>query len=320
MRSAALAPIAGVITMLAVCAAERESGQDRASERVAPRPLHIDMAAVDRNGNPVSDLRPQEFEVWITGYRVPIESVKFVSPGNGSGRTIVLLLDDLAVPPILESRVKDAARHFVRLMGPDDRLAVMRLDGDVMTLTNDPEPLRRAIDNYHTRSLPMRRDDAGRHVLTTVATLARQLAEVPGDRKVIVGIGAGWLLDRPIPGVTGLDSLAVEWVDAMRAAASSNVVFYAIDPAGLGIVPRADSGSSGFARETGGHAFINTNDVEGAVESTWREAATYYVLTVGDPPFGRKLDLREVDVRVLRKGVTVRARRGIGPATRLEAR
>jgi hypothetical protein len=104
-----------------------------------------------------------------------------------------------------------------------------------------------------------------------------------------------------------------EWVDAMRAAARPNVAFYVIDPAGLGVAPRADSGRSGFARETGGHAFLNTNDLKGAAETIWREAGTYYVLNVVDPPVGRKLDLRELDVRVLRKGVTVRSRRGIPP-------
>jgi hypothetical protein len=42
-----------------------------------------------------------------------------------------------------------------------------------------------------------------------------------------------------------------------------------------------------------------------------RETANYYVLDVADPPVGRKADLRQLEVRVLRKGVTVRARRWI---------
>ena len=74
---------------------------------------------------------------------------------------------------------------------------------------------------------------------------------------------------------------------------------------------RALSGSSGFARETGGYAFANTNDVDGAVERIMREAGFYYVIGIADPPVGRKADLRELDVRVLRRGVTVRARRAI---------
>jgi hypothetical protein len=42
-----------------------------------------------------------------------------------------------------------------------------------------------------------------------------------------------------------------------------------------------------------------------------REASTYYVIAVADPPVRRTSDLRELDVRVLRRGITVRARRAI---------
>jgi VWFA-related protein len=311
VRPLAALGVAGLCAALVHAQAGRPAPGE--GEQAVARTIHIDVAAVDRSGKPVVDLRPQEFEVWITGYRVPIESVHFVTPGREGGRSVVLVLDDLAVPQQLEPRVKETARHFVSLMGPDDHMAVVRLDGDAMKFTADPAPLRRAIDAYHVRAVPMRIDDAGRHVLTTIATLARQLAEAPGRRKTIVAIGAGWLFDRPIPSTVGLADLRREWVDAMRAAASSNVAFYVIDPAGLGVARFPDSGSSGFARETGGHAFINTNDLTGAAESIWRDAGTHYVLSVADPPFGRKLELREVDVKVLRPGVTVRARRGIGP-------
>jgi len=48
-----------------------------------------------------------------------------------------------------------------------------------------------------------------------------------------------------------------------------------------------------------------------AAERIMREAGSYYVIRVADPPVGRKANLRELDVRVLRRGVTVRARRAI---------
>ena len=71
------------------------------------------------------------------------------------------------------------------------------------------------------------------------------------------------------------------------------------------------NGSSGFARETGGHAFRNTNDYNGAVDRIMRDSWSYYVITVADPPVRLTSDLRELDVRLGRRGVTVRARRAI---------
>ena len=38
--------------------------------------LLIDAVAVDSHGMPVMDLKPAEVEVWISGYRVPIESIE----------------------------------------------------------------------------------------------------------------------------------------------------------------------------------------------------------------------------------------------------
>ena len=92
--------------------------------------------------------------------------------------------------------------------------------------------------------------------------------------------------------------------------ALANVSLYVIDPAGVSMA-RVDSGGTGFARETGGFAFTSTNDLNGAADRIMREAANYYLIGVGDPPVGRGADLRELDVRVLRRGVSVRARRTI---------
>ena len=60
----------------------------------------------------MTDLKPDEFEVWISGYRVPVEEVAFVTP-ESSPRTIVLLLDNAAVGVDLAPRVKETARALV---------------------------------------------------------------------------------------------------------------------------------------------------------------------------------------------------------------
>src|SRR5215212_1913443 len=92
--------------------------------------IQIDMVAVDKNGVPVVDLKPEEVEVWIGHFRVPIESFTVVTPNaNPSGRLTVLILDDVTLPVQMISRVKDVARRFVNKMLPDDRMAIVSLDG-----------------------------------------------------------------------------------------------------------------------------------------------------------------------------------------------
>jgi len=290
------------------------------TERGAAR-LVIDAVAFDRNGAPVVDLKQEEMEVWIGHFRVPIETFTVVTPATDqrAGRLTVLVLDDVTLPIPLAERARDVARRFVNRMLPGDRMAIVTLDGSSMETTDDRTRLIRTIDAYGVRSaglMPV--DRLGEHVLKTIGTLSRQMIEAPrlrsgqagGERKTIVAIGSGWLFDRPIPPASEGMNPRQEWIGAMQAMALANVNFYVIDPAGVGIT-RVDGGAAGFARETGGLAFLSTNDPNGAADRIMREAANYYLLGVGDPPVGRGADLRELDVRVLRRGVSVRARRTI---------
>lgn len=288
------------------------AGPQTPVERGSAR-LLIDAVAFDRNGAPVVDLKPEEMEVWIGHFRVPIETFTAVTPATDrrTGRLTVLVLDDVTLPLPLAGRAQDVARRFVNRMLPGDRMAIVTLDGSSMESTDDRTRLLRTIDAYGVRSaglIPI--DRLGEHVLTTIGALSRQMVEAGLERKTIVAIGSGWLFDRPIPPpAVGLDPRR-EWIGAMQAMALANVNLYVIDPAGVGI-SRADGGASGFARETGGLAFVSTNDLNGAADRIMREAANYYLIGVGDPPVGRGADLRELDVRVLRRGVSVRARRTI---------
>jgi VWFA-related protein len=272
--------------------------------------LRLDVVVIDENGAPVTDIRPSELEVWISGYRVPVTDVFAITPASHP-RTVLLLLDDAAVPATLAPRVREAAKAFVELRRPGDRLFVARLLRGRIEDAGERAELASVIDRYSPQGFPFRLDDIGQHVLTTVAALAAGFPEASDVRHAIVGIGAGWLFDTPMP-PPGVRDLEAEWRAAMRAMAASHTSLYVIDPGGIEVRrPGGYAGSSGFARETGGHAFLNTNDLAAAAARIWAEAGTYYMLAMEDPPVQRTAELREVEVRVLRKGVTARARKGI---------
>jgi VWFA-related protein len=302
--------VAALVVVSAVALGHAQS-QPPAGARESAALVQIDVVALDANGIPVTDLRQDEVEVWIGGYRVPISTFTPVTAASdGGGRMIVLLLDNVTVDLPSSPRVREVARRFVNRMLPGDRMAVIGLDGDTMESTDDRGALLRAIEAYRTPSLGVvRLDSAGQQVLRTIASLSRQVAESPG-RKTIVGIGTGWLFDTPIPPPQVGANLRPEWTEAMRSLAFANANVYVIDPRGLGST-RVTSGSAGFAREAGGHTYMNTNDFNTAVDRIMREAGSYYLLGVGDPPIQRKADLRPLDVRVHRRGVTVRARRWV---------
>ena len=276
------------------------------------RQLQIEAVAFDRKGNPVADLKREDVEVWISGYRVPVESISAITPASAErpGRLVVLLLDNLTVEPRMVLRVREVARRFVTRMLPEDRMAVVLLDGGLMEITSDQPKLLGRVDSLNQTGGLVPPDHLGVQVLTTISAVTREMSEGPERRKAIVAIGSGWLFDTPIPPPQVGREVRQEWLDAVRALASADVNLYVIDPTGVGS-SRAGTGNDGFARDAGGHAFINTNDLTGAVDRILREADNYYVIRVGDPPVGRGAALRELDVRSKRRDVTIRARRAV---------
>ena len=290
-------------------------GFDGAARQAAepPRPgaaLQIDAVAVDRNGLPVMDLRPQEFEVWIGPYRVPIDTVTVVTPESaGSERTTVLILDDLTITHEQMPRIRDIARRFVNRMAPGDRLAVTTFNATAAEFTSDRAKLLKRIDDFNVAaSSALRLEDLGERFLDVLKVMSTQLVELPSHRKTFVAIGSSWLFDAPLPPPVAGRDLAPQWIDAMRAMASAHASLYVIDPGGVGARPVR---GAGFADQTGGRAFVNTNEFDGAVDRVMSEAVSYYILSIGDPPVRKGAPLRDLDVRVLRKGVTVHARRAI---------
>ena len=284
------------------------------SQTQGTRQLVIDAVAIDRDGAPVMDLRQDEFEIWVGKYRVPIETFVPVtaSSADRAAQVMVVVLDDFALPQQVIPRGRDVARRLVTRLPSDDGMAILTLNGDRMDSTSDRARLLSRIDSWNNRATGhFTADTLGAHVFDTIGGIARSLAEAPGGRKTIIGVGASWVFDRPIPIPTvGIRDLRPEWTAAMRAASIANAALYVLDPSGVGGTP-VTGGDTGFAAYTGGHAFLNTNDLEAAADRIMAEARNYYLFGVADPPFQRKADLRDLEVRVSRKGLTVRARKAI---------
>ena len=282
--------------------------------RTPGRMLEIDVVALDGKGMPIEDLRRDELEVWIGGLRIPTETFIKVTPADDperAARTLVLLLDDITLSPTGVARAREVARRFANRLTPGESMVVMTLSGGTAKGTADRDALLRAIDGYNVRASGfMRPDDLSAHMLTTLTSVSRQVAEAPGRRKAIVAIGAVWLFDTPTPPPNSNRPVVKELTEALRAMAAANVTLYVIDPGGVGMSPVL-SGTDGFARDTGGYAFANSNDVYAAVDRVMRETSNYYILRIEDPPVFKTHELRDVDVRVKRRGVSVRARRAI---------
>jgi VWFA-related protein len=160
--------------------------------------------------------------------------------------------------------------------------------------------------------------NAKRREITFAALLgiAAHAANIPGRKNLV------WLTA----------NLPFSGVDIARALGRANIAIYPVDARGLltralplgqrndssalagylRLSPGAESGPTGLntmqelADETGGRAFVNTNDLSSAIRKAVEDAAVTY--TLGFYPDGDSLDgkLHELKVHVNRAGVEVR--------------
>ena len=92
----------------------------------------------------------------------------------------------------------------------------------------------------------------------------------------------------------------------MTGAARANVSVYAVMPVRISTPIMLTGGIVDF---TGGNGFVNTSSFEKFVDDLWSEAGNYYLL--GYWPVSNR-ELHSIDVKVVRKGLHVHARRRRG--------
>jgi VWFA-related protein len=180
------------------------------------------------------------------------------------------------------------------------------------------------------------------YYLSSVGTLARvseYLEAVPLRKKAIVWLSVGVPLDTDALGdivlsVHGGPTMADTEAEraimiAMRRAIDraqrANVAIYGLSPAGLDGIrnynfahPRSPLPPErqfteflqAMASNTGGRAFINTNDLLPAVAQVLNETSSYYLIGYSPNPRGDAGSYRRVEVKTTRPGLTIRTRSG----------
>ncbi len=292
--------------------------------------VEVGAVVLDQSGHVVGGLQREDFTIREDGRPVLIstfaEIESDVPNGDAGGRSISLLLDDSA-SPLLTTALKRIAGLFVDRVGPDDAVAVLKLNGGACRMTNDRAELRRQIASFTPNMMalssfsdfsvvsqptcvecgprvmapPSSNRYMGVHALFSIATLSMQMRRIEHQRKTIVFIGRASLFDLRSTG-----TLPDGWKQAVRDSARADVSVYVIDPGGL--TGRVYDGAIGFAGESGGRAFVNTNTFDRAVDQIWQEAGHYYLLGY-DAPSPSGTGTHSIHVGVDRPSVEVHARR-----------
>ncbi len=260
-----------------------------------------------------------------------------------NGRVFLIVLDDLQTDFRRTSRVQAAARQFIRrYVGANDMVAVMTTGGNVKSaqdFTSSQTRLIAAVDRFMGQksmrdTLDMERVMKARNTYDTLKGVAEFLGPVHGRRKAILWFGEGVDYDIGNPSARDGDVVRGAMQSVIAAATRANVTIYGIDPRGIGAgldeaieltplpdevnpmgavfdsVRHSQDSLRSVSESTGGFAAINRNDLNEAFTRIIRENSSYYVLGYYPASDRRDGRFRRVDVRVLRPGLTVRARKG----------
>jgi VWFA-related protein len=255
-------------------------------------------------------------------------------------RQFVIVVDDLHLVESDLSSIKRVLKKFLSDVSPDDETAIaftgrsdlgVDFTSDMHRLAATVDRVREAlgfgIDAGLERWKGANRFDSAyrRSTVFTLRNVVNALAGSNHARRAVLYVSNGF------SDVVALDSELRETFDRARQV---DVPIYTIDPRGLVLPEDAVRGGIGaigtvkarnaiqgtiasqqdtllsIAANTGGRAFVNRSDLMAAVDAIVADNGQFYVLGYYPEPLVRDGRFHNIDVKVKRSGVRVRARSG----------
>ena len=264
-------------------------------------------------------------------------------------RLVVILMDDAMVP--FDGQIVTAARQIARdvvdQLGPSDLAAVVfsRANRTAQNFTRDRALLLAAIDTFDSGGFAPEPDADknpavyGSYFIDSVQTLFRTvdtLAAVPERRKALIFVSTGIPLRIDTPDVITSDHPYLNWLtrQTMDRAQRGSVNVYSVDPGGLDglrwYMRRRNTRTEAWiaekieqepgiyrdflqavAENTGGRAFINTNEFASRIDQMFLETGSFYLLGYRSQDQRADGRFRKLQVRLKNgRDLTVRTRRG----------
>ena len=271
------------------------------------RMVSLSVAAEDRAGGAVTGLRRGEFEILEDGERQNIavlgaEEVPF---------NLVLLLDLSGSTRGEREAMKEAARRFVGIARPYDRVAVYALANSlfyvISPLTSNHQ---RLLDEV--QAIPEVEGDTPLYDMI-VLSCAQELLQHPDERNALIVISDG--VDNALSSYINAGGSEVSFGRLRSAVATMPLLIYPVivgTTENPGLARDAARNMRALAQASGGRVFEAQSIMELAPIYPQVAAELRSVYTLAYYPTNQNFDgkWRRVEVRVLRGGVNVRTRTG----------
>lgn len=253
--------------------------------------------------------------------------------GLREGRAFTLIIDDDSFRSGIEGPLRAAVDAFVTQLSDADRLSLVTMPygGVKVPMTTDHSRVRTALSRLVGQASGSETGSemacrTGRTLESLVGYLdAQGIRDLPLNLMFVTGGLAAPRRDAPAMLAPGRCELKIELYQQVgEAAGAARANFYVIQPgdmmvkgqrrveniAGVGYIGSDDpiEGIEHLAGVTGGKMLHLTSDAEGALGRVLRETAAHYRVTFDADRSDRSGRSQQLDLRLSREGLDVRAR------------
>lgn len=309
----------------------------------ASKGIRLNVVVDTKWGQPVTDLRRQDFVVLDNKSPRPITSFKVMTPAQEQVE-VILVFDAVNIPYATVSYVRHELTKF--LLAGDAKLAfpttlAVLTDNGVMIAngfsTNGKAisgALAHHIIGLREINLYSQWSDRERQkiCLAYLHELLAYAARLPG-RKLFVWISPGWPLESgPQNYITPKTERIVfdNIVSLSTSLRRHNVTFYTVNPIGAGVsmmhanyymiflgavtgpqnVQLGNLSLQVLSTQSGGLVFEANNDIAAMIRKCLLDAKSWYSLRFDPPPAGRPNQFHRITVKLGKPGFVVRTRNG----------
>ncbi len=287
--------------------------------RIETRLVNLNVKALDKKGQPVTDLRLEDFEVSEDGVKQDVSHFKPVNaPVN-----VLMLLDLSGSTQNKRGAMIEAARKFIDTLPPEDKISLVaftRKYRQLVDFTTDKIALKKELEQ-------VKKIGGGTAYYDSMWQALNDLEKISDARKAIVV-----LTDGEDEALIGDKETTHTFEDLLDRASEEDVTIYPIYFSGqnhynkIGLLFGGGGGLMGandhsktarrqldsLAEQTGGEVFSaqREEDLESAYKRVASELHTLYSLAYSPDKLKHNGEFRKISVKLNREGAAAKTRKG----------
>jgi VWFA-related protein len=286
--------------------------------RIETRLVNLNVKAVDKAGQPLTDLKLEDFVVYEDAVKQDVTHFKPVNaPVN-----ILMLLDLSGSTQKKRGAMIEAARKFIDALPPQDKISLVAFTRKYRPLTDfttDKIALKKEVER-------IKKIGGGTAFYDSMWKALDDLDKITDSRKAIVA-----LTDGEDESLVGAEETIHTFEELLERASEEDVTIYPIYFSGqnhynkIGLLFGGNGSLIGndnrriarkqlddLAERTGGEVFNaqREEDLESAYKRVASELHTLYSLAYSPDKLKRNGEFRKINVRIAREGAVAKTRRG----------